>query len=289
MYTVFEVGKPYPGAVPNQEGAVMELSQSGLIVLIQFQNISNEELKAFKNSFNSYSYFESNTPVPIPVFVFPFPKPFGAIDVNFNARLVNQTILDDFMNGHGNAITFHLIDGNILKANKLVGLDTKCIKLFHQTIIKQLTTDYSQQDYIKYLDGIFNFSSDELFKMGQIFQKKKPVQADQSQTNISGKSSNNQEIINKCLTGYLKPGMKYNSPLPPELSEWYCYTIDGGHNILSILKIHYQDDMVFTDYLVPCPVKAVLEKGYEIKNGFVVVDLPYSKELGVIIDGKDEF
>lgn len=287
MLTIFEVGKPYPGAYPIQEGAVMELYKDGLTVLIQFPRITSEELKAFKNSFNSYSYFESGTPIPIPVFVFPFLKPFGAIDVNFNARVAKKKHLENYLSTGGNAIYFHLLDGNILKANKLVGLDHKAVNLFKNTIKKQLQIEYNTEDYSKYLDGIYKYNANELFKMGQIFHKSKSVITPSKEPET--KNSPENEIIEKCLHGYTKKGMEYHSPLPDDLAKWYCYTIDGGHSILSIVKIHYADEMVFTDYLIPCPVKAVLEKGYEIKNGFVIVDLPYSREIGLDIEDMDEF
>ena len=48
MLTKFEVGKPFPGPVPGQEGAVMELWKSGLTVIIQIPGLRPQELKAFK-------------------------------------------------------------------------------------------------------------------------------------------------------------------------------------------------------------------------------------------------
>lgn len=287
MYTVLEVGKPFPGAHPLQQGAVMELTKSGLTVLIQYPNITQEELKAFKNSFSSYSYFEADTPIPIPIFVFPFPSPFGTIDVNLNARVVNATTISQYLSFPGNTIYFHVIDGNILKANKLVGLDPECVKLFQETLKKQLQREYRSQDFLRYLDGIYTFSSEELFKMGKIFQKTKPVPV---RTDTPVHKFSETDIIDQCLKGLCNKSMRYHSSLPPELAKWYCYTIDGGHSILAILKAHYKDDMVFTDYLLPCPVKAVLSTNYEIKNGYVVVDLPYSTEVGLMTEPKyDEF
>lgn len=281
-----QVGKPFPGAYPKQQGAIMELTAGGLIVLIQFPRITNEELKAFKKSFGSYSYFESNTSVPVPVFIFPFPKPFGPIDLNLNARLVDGATLNNYLAAPGNVICFYLLDGPIVAAMKIVGLDNKCVRLFCDTIKKQLQVEYDTSDFSKYLDGLYAYSSDELFRMGKIFQKVKPVQNKAERTDALSAS----EIIEQCLGQYLKKGMKYPGGLPPELEKWYCYTIDRGHSILSILRVHYQEGMVFKDYLVPCPVKAVLAKGYEIKNGFVVADLPYSNEVGLMTDPEfDEF
>jgi len=46
-FTIFTVGKPFPGEVPHREGAIMELLEIGLVVVIQFQELTNDELSAF--------------------------------------------------------------------------------------------------------------------------------------------------------------------------------------------------------------------------------------------------
>ena len=38
-FTTFTVGKPFPGEVPHREGAVMELLEIGLVVVIQFPEV----------------------------------------------------------------------------------------------------------------------------------------------------------------------------------------------------------------------------------------------------------
>jgi len=38
-FRVFEVGKPFPVRAPCQEGAVMELWKSGLVVIIQMPGL----------------------------------------------------------------------------------------------------------------------------------------------------------------------------------------------------------------------------------------------------------
>lgn len=170
-----EIGKPFQGAFPSQEGAVMELWQDGMTVLIQMPNLTRQEKQAFKKSFSRYSFFESNTPVPIPVWVFDYKKPFGQIDVNFDARKVKPEYVADYLTPEDgqvkNRLMFYLLDGDILTGIKMVGLRPAAVKMFHDTIKKQLETGYTAAEYDRYLQGLFNFSTDELFKMGKVFKK----------------------------------------------------------------------------------------------------------------------
>lgn len=94
------------------------------------------------------------------------------------------------------------------------------------------------------------------------------------------------KTIERNLGGYLTYGKVYPRPLPPELAEWYAYICDGGHSICCVLKRHYKPNSDLSDQLVPVPVRAVL-KGYEIKGDYVVVDVPYSDECGVLSEDDD--
>ena len=65
LITSFTVGEPFPGPVPDREGAIMELWEIGLVVITQFPGLRQSELAAFHRGFKTYSYLESATPVPI--------------------------------------------------------------------------------------------------------------------------------------------------------------------------------------------------------------------------------
>ena len=123
--------------------------------------------------FQRYSYFETNTPVPIAAWVFDFPKPFCPIDVNFNAKLVPPEYIKDYFaleNGQvKNPLTFFLLDDQILRGIKAFGFQPEAVQLFHATIQRQIITEYAPSDYNRYLDGIYSYSSSELFDMGRVF------------------------------------------------------------------------------------------------------------------------
>ena len=171
-HTIFKVGKPFPGPVPHREGANMELWETGLVVLIQMPGLRPGELKTFKDGFKKYSYLESDTTIPIAVWIFDFPNPHGAIDCNFNARIVKRAYIDGYLDetdGIKNLIHFFLLDRQMLKAQKIVGIHPEAIELFQETIRKQLAIDYSQVDFDGCLAGLFTHTTEELFKMGEVF------------------------------------------------------------------------------------------------------------------------
>ena len=175
-FTSFTVGKPFPGPVPHREGAIMELWEIGLVVVIQYPGLRSDELSAFHEGFKQYSYLESPTRVPIAIWVFDFPDPHGKIDTSFNARVIDKDLIDDFMDtskgGIKNAFQFFLLDGQIIQAMRVVGLHLEAMELFHRTIRKQLAMDYDMTDFTSCLAGFFTRSTRELFEMGRKFQHK---------------------------------------------------------------------------------------------------------------------
>lgn len=83
----------------------------------------------------------------------------------------------------------------------------------------------------------------------------------------------------------------YHSPLPPEIIDWYCYPLDSGHSILSIVSAHAAKCFAHGENpflcLVPVPVKTVL-RGFNIIEGFVIVDAEYNQILGLLTPAEDD-
>ena len=88
-----------------------------------------------------------------------------------------------------------------------------------------------------------------------------------------------------CGSAYV-PGKSYPRELPVELQPWHGYCNDGGHCIVCCLKEDFQPGEDLTIKLVPAPVKTVL-RCYEIREGYVVVDIPYSPTLGLMAPPED--
>jgi len=174
--TSFTVGQPFPGVVPHREGAIMELWEIGLVILIQYPGLRPRELKAFQRGFKTYGYLESQTRVPIAVWVFDFPNPHGQIDSTFNARFVEKNLIEEYLaldkGGVKNGLYFFLLDGKILRGMRMVGLHPEAVGLFHGTIRKQLSMDYDRDDFLGCLGGLFTRTTRELFEMGRKFTLK---------------------------------------------------------------------------------------------------------------------
>lgn len=98
---------------------------------------------------------------------------------------------------------------------------------------------------------------------------------------------NTQKIVRLVCGEFYVEGKQYPKPLPSEIEQWYGYCSDSGHNLICCLAQDYQEEQDLTQNLIPVPVKAVL-KEYEIKDGYVVVDLPYSSELGLLTNPEDD-
>jgi hypothetical protein len=96
------------------------------------------------------------------------------------------------------------------------------------------------------------------------------------------------EIIETYFSGRdFKSGKKYHSELPDVLSPWYCYTIDGGHSILTLIEEHFSEaDPELFDRLIPCPVKAALRK-YSMFKGYPVVPIKYNSMMGLQPESED--
>lgn len=83
-------------------------------------------------------------------------------------------------------------------------------------------------------------------------------------------------------------GMKYPKALPAELNEFYAYVRDCGHSICAIPHYNLLEALSGDMDMYECcvPVKYVLEKGYQMAKGHVVVDAEYDELTGLKVDDK---
>jgi len=101
-------------------------------------------------------------------------------------------------------------------------------------------------------------------------------------TGTGNRRMSKDKIIEKLLAENIKTGVRYHSPIPDELQQWYVYTAVSGHRILCVLKNNISGEMSETDYeeqLISAPVKTVL-RGYTIDKGFVVIDALFDADEG---------
>ena len=181
MLTQYSVGQPFPGAVPANEGCVMEMGPDGdLNVLIQYPGCTREERQAFKKSFKKYYYYEAQATVPVAMWVFDFPAPLNAVEVNFDGWLQHQirpesvTSFMETMDGQvKNSLMFYLLDGQILRGIKHFGLEPDAVIRFQRTILKQIDAHYAADEYARTLASLYAaMDLDDIRRSGKMYSCK---------------------------------------------------------------------------------------------------------------------
>jgi len=175
VWTEYEVDKPFPGVVPAREGAVMEIEKpgGGLILMIQMPGLRSRERKAF-HDLRRYYYLETETPAPVAYWIFEFANPLSCIETNLDARLYDRARVEawlDTSEGVKNLLTLYLLDGQILRGQKLLGLRPEAVAAFRATIQKQLATPYTSADYARYLRAMEQYPGEEIKKMARKYNK----------------------------------------------------------------------------------------------------------------------
>lgn len=113
-------------------------------------------------------------------------------------------------------------------------------------------------------------------------------------TNVNNKDMNelsisvNQDVKFTQIPGNLFRCNRYHRDLPDELQVHYEYLLDAGHSIVCVLEKHIEEALAegMSLYQVPVPVKYVLEHGYRVEQGYIIVDAPYDEFLGLVVDEK---
>ncbi|MGD9975379.1 MAG: hypothetical protein AB7S77_20145 [Desulfatirhabdiaceae bacterium] len=176
-FMIYEVGKPFPRKVFQDEGGMLHIDSDGsLSYVMQFPGLKTHELEAFHRGFKSYGYLESGTTPPIAFWIWNWAHPMAPADANFNAVIANKDGIAEYLKepdggGVKNAILLLLIDRQILRGMKYIGLDPIAVRAFHSTIRKQLALNSSLDDYASALNAMYHFTTHELFSMSQKFNR----------------------------------------------------------------------------------------------------------------------
>jgi hypothetical protein len=160
------VGQPFPGVVPPQEGAVLELTAGGLTMLIQTPGLRPPELTAFRAGARRVCILEAGSAaVPICLVIVDWPSPLGPMDMSFDARRVRAEILATWLDtseGAKNALQVILLDGQMVRGLKLMGLPAALVTQMRGVIRRQLAVPYGQEDFDRELGRVYQQSTAQL-------------------------------------------------------------------------------------------------------------------------------
>lgn len=95
------------------------------------------------------------------------------------------------------------------------------------------------------------------------------------------------ELIEKVCGNEIVPDKVYPKPLVEDLKPWYVYIEDSGHCLLAVLEQFSHSDREISTHMMAVPVLSVL-RGYEIRDGYIIVDLPYHATRGLLVPSEDE-
>jgi len=104
-------------------------------------------------------------------------------------------------------------------------------------------------------------------------------------------------LVRAVLGSSLRSDVIYPEPLDPALWRWYGAT--EVHNIVIAVACLYRPRSGFPqgrghfrqgpwEFLVPAPVRSVLQAGWTVQHGYIVCDLPFDPDLGLLTDPADE-
>lgn len=169
-----EVGGLFPGRGPAPETAHLELwADGGLTLLINYPQITQDELRTFRNGLAKYIYLEAPGAVPVAYWIFVWSQPFGEVEVPFDARIVEPKLIQDYLDtsdGVKNALQIILLNGQQIASLKLVGLAPAAVEQFHSTIQRQLAADYTRQDFDHALASLQAHDVQTLMAMGTTYR-----------------------------------------------------------------------------------------------------------------------
>jgi len=164
----FKVGQPYQGAVPIKDGQRLEIARDGLPhLIIQCQQPTSAEVESYKSGFGRYSYFEAVGNVTLATWVFKYPAPVGYLDAPFNAALYKDNRIRHYLNNDYDVLVVCVLDGKILRDFKLCRLEHNSVRLFKETINRQLTEDVSMSSYNTAVDRLFRMSPEQIYRSGK--------------------------------------------------------------------------------------------------------------------------
>ena len=151
----FAVDEPFPvRGVEKFEGAKLEImgEHGWLVGIVGFPGMKESERQGLKAGFKRIGFYETiEDGVPLAFLMFHL---HGNLfqETCFNAKVVRPEYLEAFMapDEEGrvkNALSFFALDWDshgqaILKVMRTVGLDDRLLLAFHETIRKQLATNY---------------------------------------------------------------------------------------------------------------------------------------------------
>ena len=167
----YQVGQPFPGPVPQQDGARLHMAESGDVsMIVQCRKPNIAEYLSLDAGFSSYSYFEAAGPVTLGSWVFKFPAPLSYFDAVFHAGLYPDDRAERFLEMEWNALLVFILDGQTIRFIRTCGLRFDAVDLFKDTIRRQLKENVTRASYDSAVERLFRMNPKQIYSYGKIFK-----------------------------------------------------------------------------------------------------------------------
>jgi hypothetical protein len=161
-----EVGKPFPGPVPRQDGATIEIGPDGdLLLLVQLRNPSPAEAAALKAGFSRYTIYQGEDG--LACWVFKFPSPLGYLDAPIHAGLYHDGRGERLAEKEWNMLQVYGLDGETVRLVRICGLQHEAAQMFFSIVRSQVAKGVDLASYNASVNQLFAIKSEEIFRRGK--------------------------------------------------------------------------------------------------------------------------
>lgn len=165
-YGKLEVGKLFQeGKTRYQEGVRFDINDGGMDLIICYGSPTSKEKEAIKKESMKYGYLVQNNVI---LMFFKFGRE-DWMDSSFSVHsAIHLSELPEIRDEEGFGLHVYLIDANtgILKAMRLIGLDTTFSRMLKNDIIKQ--KELPVDGFDRNLNNLYRYQTDELVKNAKI-------------------------------------------------------------------------------------------------------------------------
>lgn len=149
----FAVDQPCPLPVPTTDGPTLEMTREGeLVMFVQLPGATKKEIKAFRDHIKGHGCLvQTVLGVPLILWAFKFQAPLRVMDMAFDSRLYAHDGPELYLHSEANALFILLVDGQIVKGIKTLGLDWRHVEAFKGGLRQQQAALYTPQEFYQAL------------------------------------------------------------------------------------------------------------------------------------------
>ena len=178
----------------------------------------------------------------------------------------------------------------IVCAIRALGLDDGFVRAWRTAVTTMRQRESSQAEINRKIDKVYATLTTE--QMVQMIDEIYEVRGSKSRENAKPDGSNS---VRRSLADLPEAAVHKDNyrGLPQELQEFNYWIVDSGRCVMAVPETLLPEAEAAGDldlYEVPIPVKYVLEKGYRLYRGHVIVEAGYDPEIGLVIpEGYEEW